>query len=122
MDVSIVIPAKNEAANLINFLPRLKQAMPSAEIIVVNDGSTDETQSICEEHGVKVVRHPYSKGNGAAIKSGAKAAQGDVIVFLDGDGQHKPEDIPRLLAELETGYDMVIGARDNNARGGRELV
>jgi len=116
MDVSIVIPAKNEAANLINFLPRLKQAMPSAEIIVVNDGSTDETQSICEEHGVKVVRHPYSKGNGAAIKSGAKAAQGDVIVFLDGDGQHKPEDIPRLLAELETGYDMVIGARDKSSQ------
>ena len=116
MSVSIVIPAKNEAENLKGFLPRLIQAMPDAECIVVNDGSTDETRSICEQYGVTVVTHPYSKGNGAAIKSGAKAAKGDVIVFLDGDGQHKPEDIPRLLAELDKGYDMVIGARDSESQ------
>jgi len=116
MLVSIVIPAKNEAENLVSFLPRLKQSMPDAEIIVVNDGSTDETPALCAEHGVTVITHPYSKGNGAAIKSGARAATGEVIVFLDGDGQHKPEDIPRLLAELDNGYDMVIGARDKGSQ------
>lgn len=112
MKVSVVIPAKNEARNLENFLPRLKQQIDDAECIVVNDGSTDDTLDICKAHGVKVITHPYSKGNGAAIKTGARAASGEVIVFLDGDGQHKPEDIPRLLAELEKGYDMVVGARD----------
>lgn len=110
--VSIVIPAKNEAQNLKHFLPRLKEQVQGAECIVVNDGSTDDTVAICEEHGVKVISHPYSKGNGAAIKTGARAASGEVLVFLDGDGQHKPEDIPRLLAELEKGFDMVVGARD----------
>lgn len=110
--VSIVIPAKNEAQNLKHFLPRLKEQVAGAECIVVNDGSTDDTVAICEEHGVKVISHPYSKGNGAAIKTGARAASGKVLVFLDGDGQHKPEDIPQLLAELEKGFDMVVGARD----------
>lgn len=110
--VSIVIPAKNEAENLRSFLPRLLASMPNAECIVINDGSTDETATLCEQYGVKIVSHPYSKGNGAAIKTGAKLASGDVLVFLDADGQHKPEDIPRLLEKLDNGYDMVIGARD----------
>jgi len=72
--------------------------------------------SICEQLGVTVVTHPYSKGNGAAIKTGAKTAKGEVIVFLDGDGQHKPEDIPQLLEKLATGYDMVVGARDKQSQ------
>lgn len=114
--LSIVIPAKNEAGNLKGFLPRLLAVVTDAEVIVVNDGSTDDTVSICEQHGVTVVTHPYSKGNGAAIKTGAKAAKGELIVFLDGDGQHKPEDIPRLLEKLATGYDMVIGARDKESQ------
>lgn len=112
MNLSIVIPAKNEAENLVEFLPRLKAQVGDAECIVVNDGSTDNTVEICEQNDVKVISHPYSKGNGAAIKSGARAATGDIIIFLDGDGQHKPEDIPRLLEELDKGYDMVVGARD----------
>ena len=116
--LSIVIPAKNEAANLKGFLPRLLAVVADAEVIVVNDGSTDDTVSICEQNGVTVVTHPYSKGNGAAIKTGAKAAKGEVIVFLDGDGQHKPEDIPRLLEELATGYDMVVGARGKESQAG----
>ncbi len=116
-NVSIVIPAKNEAQNLENFLPRLRAVVgDSAECIVVNDGSTDETVSICEQHGVKVVSHPYSKGNGAAIKTGAREATKEVLVFLDGDGQHKPEDIPRLLEELDKGFDMVVGARDRESQ------
>lgn len=114
--ISIVIPAKNEAENLKGFLPRLISVIPNAECIVVNDGSTDDTVAVCEQHKVTVVTQPYSKGNGAAIKTGAKKASGDVIVFLDGDGQHKPEDIPRLLEKLETGYDMVVGARDKESQ------
>ena len=114
--LSIVIPAKNEAENLKGFLPRLLAVVTDAEVIVVNDGSTDDTLSICEQNGVTVVTHPYSKGNGAAIKTGAKTAKGEVIVFLDGDGQHKPEDIPPLLEKLATGYDMVVGARDKKSQ------
>ena len=117
MKVSIVIPAKNEAVNLEKFLPRLKAAVADAECIVVDDGSTDATVSVCEHHGVRVVSHPYSTGNGAAINTGARADTGDVIVFLDGDGQHKPEDIPSLLAELEHGFDMVMGARAKGVHG-----
>jgi glycosyltransferase involved in cell wall biosynthesis len=111
MRVSIVIPAKNEALALAEFLPALKRIRPNDEIILVNDGSSDNTSEICMQAGVKEVRHPYSKGNGAAIKSGARAASGDVIVFMDGDGQHKPEDIDRLLNRFKEGYDLVIGAR-----------
>lgn len=109
--ISIIIPAKNEAGNLQALLPTLKQQQPDTEIIVVNDGSTDDTITVCESCGVKVISHPYSMGNGAAIKSGARAAKGETIVFMDGDGQHKPEDIPLLLAELDNGYKMVVGAR-----------
>lgn len=108
---SIVIPAKNEASGLESFLPRLTQMYPEAEIIVVNDGSDDATPLVCKKYDVKIINHPYSKGNGASIKSGARAATGDIIVFMDGDGQHRPEDISRMLLKMEEGYDMVIGAR-----------
>jgi len=90
--------------------------MPGVEYIIVNDGSSDNTIEVCKQNGVVVVTHPYSKGNGAAIKTGAKKASGDIIVFLDGDGQHKPEDIPRLLEKFATGYDMVVGARDKQSQ------
>ncbi len=114
--ISIVIPAKNEAENLKTFLPRLVKAMPAAETIVVNDGSSDDSVAVCQQYGVTVISHPYSKGNGAAIKRGARAATGDIIVFLDGDGQHQPEDIPRMLEQLHKGYDMVVGARDKESQ------
>jgi len=114
--LSIVIPAKNEAENLKRFLPRLLAVVVDAEVIVVNDGSTDDTLSICEQHDVTVVTHPYSKGNGAAIKTGARTAKGEVIVFMDGDGQHKPEDISQMLEKLATGYDMAVGARDKQSQ------
>jgi len=111
VQLSIVIPAKNEEAGLAQFLPRLRQSYPDVEIIVVNDGSTDSTEQVCVEAGVQVVTHPYSKGNGAAIKSGARAATGDYIIFMDGDGQHDPDDIEKLRYKLDEGYDLVVGAR-----------
>ncbi len=109
--ISVVIPARNEAASLRDLLPRLMALMGDAEVLVVDDGSTDGTRALCAEFQVRCLRHPYSKGNGAAIKSGARAALGDVLVFMDADGQHKPEDIPLLLEQFNQGYDMVVGAR-----------
>lgn len=109
--VSIVIPAKDEEQGLALTLPRLRDEYPDVEVIVVNDGSTDRTEEVCREHGVTVISHPYSKGNGAAIKTGARAASGKFIVFMDGDGQHDPADIQRLLYKIDEGYDMVVGAR-----------
>jgi glycosyltransferase involved in cell wall biosynthesis len=109
--LSIILPARNEAAALAELLPALRAAQPDAEIIVSDDGSTDATAGLCAEHGVARVGTPYSMGNGAAIKRGARAARGDVLVFMDADGQHDPADIPRLLARLDEGYDMVVGAR-----------
>lgn len=116
--LSIVIPARNEAAGLRDMLPRLARLMGHAEIIVVDDGSTDDTASLCAASGVKHLRHPYPMGNGAAIKTGARAARGEVIVFMDADGQHKPEDIPALLAKFAEGYDMVVGARQSGSHAG----
>ncbi|MDG2175053.1 MAG: glycosyltransferase family 2 protein [Gammaproteobacteria bacterium] len=115
-DISIVIPAKNESENLKSLLPELVSLYPQAEIIVVNDGSTDATTAVCAQNNVKVINHVYSKGNGASIKTGARAAAGDIIVFMDGDGQHQPRDIPGLLEELDAGTDMVVGARNKESQ------
>ena len=116
MNLTIVMPARNEAASLDNLLPEILRHQPTAEILVVNDGSTDSTADICQKHGIAVITHPYSMGNGAAIKSGARAARGDITVFMDADGQHRPEDIARLLQKLEEGYEMVVGARKNSSQ------
>ncbi|MFK2903226.1 glycosyltransferase family 2 protein [Dyella ginsengisoli] len=116
--LSIILPAKNEAAALANLLPRLATAYPKAEIIVVDDGSTDGTRALCEVLDITCLSSPYSMGNGAAIKRGARAAVGDILVFMDGDGQHDPADIARLLDQLEHGYDMVVGARDWGSQAG----
>ena len=108
---SIILPAKNEAESLESLLPVLKQQFPNDEIIVVDDGSEDMTVDICKKNNVTVVSHVYSMGNGAAIKSGARTAKGDILVFMDADGQHNPADIKRLIEKIEQGYDMVVGAR-----------
>jgi glycosyltransferase involved in cell wall biosynthesis len=110
-NLSIVIPAKNEAGAIGNVIERLRKLFPSAQIVIVDDGSSDDTGKRVIARGGEVIRNPYSKGNGAAIKAGARHVRSEVIVFMDGDGQHRPEDIPRLLAKLDQGYDMVVGAR-----------
>ncbi|WP_374606431.1 glycosyltransferase family 2 protein [Thermomonas sp.] len=112
MSISIVLPAKNEAEGLRRTLPALRSAYPDAEIIVVDDGSSDETAAVASAGGARVLSSPYSMGNGAAIKRGARAACGEVVVFMDADGQHGAEHIAALLAKLGEGYDMVVGARD----------
>lgn len=92
---------------------------PGAEVIVVNDGSDDETASVALGLGAQVASNPYPQGNGSAIKRGARLATGDVLVFMDADGQHRPEDISKLLKKLEDGYDMVVGARDGAGQANR---
>ncbi|WP_039921093.1 glycosyltransferase family 2 protein [Thauera phenylacetica] len=109
--ISVVLPARNESAPIGGVVMQIRALLPEAEVIVVDDGSSDSTGEAASKAGARVVRHPYSKGNGAAIKSGARAAAGDVIVFMDADGQHDPADITTLLARLDEGYDMVVGAR-----------
>lgn len=115
-DFSIVIPARNEGRNLESLLPRLRALYPEAEILVVDDGSTDNTEELCRLSGVNCISHPYSKGNGAGIKTGARHATRDVLVFMDGDGQHRPEDIERLMEKFAMGYDMVVGARGGGSQ------
>lgn len=116
--ISIILPAKNEAECLRTLLPEILKHMPDAEIIVVNDGSTDDTLAVCAALPVRVISHPYPKGNGAAVKSGARAANGDVLVCMDADGQHQTQDIHQLLEKLEQGYDMVVGARTRRSQAG----
>jgi glycosyltransferase involved in cell wall biosynthesis len=115
-EVSIILPARNESTSLEALLSKLRAQLPQARILVVDDGSTDGTRQICSDLGVEVVVHPYAKGNGAAIKSGARAAATDLLVFMDADGQHRPEDIPALIGKLEQGFDMVVGARQRGAQ------
>jgi len=114
--VSVVIPAKNESLAIGSVVQQVLEVLPLAEVIVVDDGSDDATAELAETAGAKVISHPYSKGNGAAIKSGARAASGDVIVFMDGDGQHDARDILKLLEKIEQGYDLVVGARDKKSQ------
>jgi glycosyltransferase involved in cell wall biosynthesis len=109
-DVSVVIPAFNEEAAIGGVVERVRARHAWREVLVVDDGSKDETAARAEAAGARVVRHPYNKGNGAAVKTGIRAAQGDVILLMDADGQHDPADIDALIDPIGV-YDMVIGAR-----------
>nr|WP_093479069.1 glycosyltransferase family 2 protein [Halopseudomonas yangmingensis] len=122
--MSVILPAKNESGAIKKTVEDIVTLLPSAQVIVVDDGSTDSTASEAVGAGAYVVRHPYSKGNGAAIKTGARAATGDILIFLDADGQHAPADIPRLLERLAQDNDMVVGARQSGSQAniGRGLA
>lgn len=122
--VSVVLPCKNEARSLAALLPELREVLSSAEVIVVDDGSSDDSADIARDHDVRIVSHPYSLGNGAAIKSGLRAATGEIIVCMDADGQHRPKDVARILDALDEGYDMVVGARQSEGQAsvGRSLA
>jgi len=122
--VSVILPARNEAEGLRRTLVALKRAVPDAEVIVVDDGSTDATADVAEAHGAKVLTSPYGMGNGAAIKRGTRAASGEILVFMDADGQHDPAHICLLLGKLGEGYDMAVGARGRTgqANAGRGLA
>jgi glycosyltransferase involved in cell wall biosynthesis len=111
LQVSIIIPVYNEELAIADTVSAIRRlCLPESEILVVNDGSSDQTAEVAASAGARVISHPYNIGNGAAVKTGIRAARGKVLVFLDGDGQHDPQDIPRLIAEIAR-YHMVVGAR-----------
>jgi glycosyltransferase involved in cell wall biosynthesis len=116
--VSLIIPAYNEADAIASVIKRAHQALSDLgdayEIIVVDDGSRDTTAERAHHASARVISHPYNIGNGAAVKTGIRNARGEVLVMLDGDGQHAPEDIPHLLEKLGP-YDMVVGARTHES-------
>lgn len=112
---SIVIPAFNEAASIGDVVRDLASAAPWQEIFVVDDGSTDETGARAAAAGAQVIRHPYNKGNGAAVKSGIRRASGRFVLIADADGQHRPADAERLVSHLDA-YDLVVGARSSQSQ------
>ena len=115
MSLSIVIPAKNESGAIATVVATALEKFPDAEIIVVNDGSDDDTAAVASAAGAKVISHPESLGNGAAVKAGARAATGDLIAFMDGDGQHDARELEPLIQRLDEGFEMAIGARDTGS-------
>jgi len=116
LEISIIIPVFNEAEKLLELLESIRALdLKSSEILVIDDGSTDGSADVAMTGGANVIRHPYNIGNGAAIKTGIRAARGRLLVLMDGDGQHKPQDISRLLAESR-GYHMVVGARGKGSK------
>lgn len=116
MGISVVLPAKNESGAIGDTIKKIHALGIVNEILVINDGSTDSTQQVAEQAGAKVISHPYSKGNGAAIKTGARVATGEIIIFMDADGQHDPNDIPKMLEKIKHGYDLVVGARQKGSQ------
>jgi len=121
LKISVVIPAHNEEKNLPFLIPRIREVLGTGrgevEVLVVNDASSDATAAVAAAAGARVVSHPYNLGNGAAVKTGIRHARGELVVLMDGDGQHRPEDIPRLLDEAAI-YDLVVGARAAQGHAG----
>src|ERR1019366_1467969 len=114
-DTSVVIPAFNEAASVGSVVRALLAAARWGEILVIDDGSSDDTGAQASDAGARVVRHPYNKGNGAAVKTGIRHAAGNYILIADADGQHQPADATRLVSHLDH-YDLVVGARSSRTQ------
>lgn len=111
-NLEIIIPAYNEQENIAGVLEGIRKIMGgSCRILVIDDASEDQTAKVAKKNGAEVILHPYRMGNGACIKTGLRKAEADVVVLMDGDGQHLPQDIPQLLSQVDK-FDMVIGARD----------
>src|SRR5256885_2324573 len=110
--VSVIVPAFNESASIEALISGLRRFASWHEILVVDDGSTDDTGPRAARAGARVVRHPYNKGNGAAVKTGIRQATGPLVLILDADGQHRPRDAPRLVSRLGT-YEPAAGARSH---------
>ena len=108
--VSVIIPVYNEDQSVGDLVSKIRNRYPEFDVIVIDDGSIDNTADEAQKAGARVYSHPYNIGNGAAVKSGIRLADGDILVFLDGDGQHDPEDIAKLLEHIPQ-FDMVVGAR-----------
>lgn len=116
LSVSIIIPCFNEANGLRRVLPSIRElGLADSEILVVDDGSSDDSARVAESFGARVISHPYNIGNGAAVKTGIRAARAKVLVFLDADGQHEPSDIPNLLKHMNR-YHMTVGARTSESK------
>jgi glycosyltransferase involved in cell wall biosynthesis len=113
--VSVIIPAFNESQTIADLIQSIRRRYPDFEIVVIDDGSDDDTASVAADADAVVFSHPYNIGNGAAIKSGIRAASGDILIFMDGDGQHDPEDIAKMLDHMPE-FDMVVGARDKESQ------
>jgi glycosyltransferase involved in cell wall biosynthesis len=107
---SVIVPAFHEAAGIADVVAALIAAGPWREILVVDDGSGDDTGERARAAGATVLRHPYNKGNGAAVKTGLRHATGAHVLIVDGDGQHSPSDARRLVDRLGD-FDLVVGAR-----------
>lgn len=122
--LSIVMPAKNEAQVIATTVRAVRAEFPEAEVIVVDDGSDDDTASLAREAGATVLSHPMSLGNGAAVKHGARRARGKFIAFMDADGQHNGADLKRLIESMDKGFAMAIGARGSggHANVGRKVA
>ncbi len=116
--ISVIIPAYNEGAGIGDIIPKIRAVVAKLdkyhEIIVIDDGSKDETAEYASKAGASVVKHPYNIGNGAAIKSGIRRARGKILITMDGDGQHNPEDIPALVSRIGP-YDMIVGSRNSQS-------
>ncbi|MBU1057802.1 MAG: glycosyltransferase family 2 protein [Proteobacteria bacterium] len=113
-EVTVLLPAFNEELAIAATVIRIKELYPDFEVLVIDDGSTDNTMQAAMEAGANVWPHPYNIGNGAAVKTGLRTAQGEWVIMMDADGQHAPEDIKRLLAERDR-YDMIVGARTTSS-------
>ena len=116
--ITIAMPAFNEGHGIAAVIAAVQAQVPDAEVLVVDDASSDNTAAVAEAAGARVIRHPYNKGNGAAVKTAIRNARGDVLLIIDADGQHDPADIFRLLEYMER-YDMAVTVRSHESHASR---